>query len=190
MESLSKIKQHSKQGSGKRWRNQSNARVNLVQFKQEQTLPLFFCQKMQSCPWPLSCECVFWYRCQLFAVNNSHRVTCSSHIHQLYLFGLSIFKEKKITPKSASWRDEPFVVPFSEIWIFQIHMLLSALFLTCRSYRILKILNMFTLSIQQANGSAYQTVMHNSNQYPQACNSKSKLPLNKLGVTLTWIKRI
>lgn len=104
--------------------------------------------------------------------------------------GWAASKERKSHLKSASWRHEPFVVSFFKIWIFQIHMLLSALFLTCRSYRILKILNMFTLSIQQANGTAYQTVMHNSNQYPQACNSKSKLPLNKLGVTLTWIKCI
>lgn len=112
-----------------------------------------------------------------------------SHISGICL-GWVFSKKGKPHLKSASWRDKPFVVLFPKIWIFQMHVLLSALFLTCRSYRILKILNMFTLSTQKANGTAYQTVMHNSNQYPQACNSKSKLPLNKLGVTLTWIKRI
>lgn len=62
------------------------------------------------------------------------------------------------------------------------HLVISSIFNLPLIYcHVLKIQNMFTLSIQQANATAHQTVMHNSNQYPQACKSKSKLPLKKLG---------
>lgn len=62
------------------------------------------------------------------------------------------------------------------------HLVISSIFnLSLISRHVLKIQNMFTLSIQQANATAHQTVMHNSNQYPEACNSKSKLPFKNLG---------
>lgn len=62
------------------------------------------------------------------------------------------------------------------------HLVISSIFnLPLIGCHVLKIQNMFTLPIRQANATAHQTVMHNSNQYPQACNSKSKLPLQRLG---------
>lgn len=62
------------------------------------------------------------------------------------------------------------------------HLVISSIFnLPLIHSHVVKIQNMFTLPTQQANATAHQTVMHNSNRYPQACNSKSKLPLKKLG---------
>lgn len=62
------------------------------------------------------------------------------------------------------------------------HLVISSIFnLPLICCHVLKIQNMFTLSAQQANATACQTVMHNSNQYPRARNSKSKLPLKRLG---------
>lgn len=135
---------------------------------------------MKGSPYSLAHYSVSVFYCQKF-----HKL--EKNITDLVHLSDSTFYVCKIQSKLLHWqsticRDHSCTVLNCKIKFPNRHLVISSIFNLPLIYcHVLEIQNMFTLSIQQANATAHQTVMHNSDQYPQACKSKAKLPLRKLG---------